>query len=154
MSETTIRAGIVDAINNIADTGNVYGFIPWAAAQDVHLDFFKVSLAGYTQAFRGFTVSCTSIAKSGTVTGDATSNGTSTFTFVVRGFHAIEGNGEDSETDFLGVVISVMDELDQTNLTRFPRDKSQLVYGPDMIGNVLCHVAEITLNNIREESAC
>lgn len=156
MTEPTIRAAIVDGINAVNDTGMVYDHIPWSASWDVHLKLFNCQIAG-RDAWRGFTVSLaneTPVTTSGTILETTSGADTRTYRYTVRGYHAIS-EADNSENEFIEVVLEVLDKLDTLNLSSFQRDRAQLtVYQPETIGDVLCHYAEIALDNIRETVSC
>lgn len=156
MTESTIRQAIVDGINTVNDVGMVYDHIPFSASWDVHLALFKCQING-RNAWRGFTVSLANdnpISQSGFVMETTSGADTVDYRYVIRGYHAIS-EADDSENEFIETVIAVMAKLDTLNLSTYRRDLAQLtVYQPETIGDVLCHYAEIALNNIREDASC
>jgi len=156
MTEATIRAAIVDGIEDVTDAGVVYDHIPWSGSWDVHLALFQCRVAGIN-AFRGFTVSLAAgapISVTGEILGTTAGTDVKTFNYTVRGYHGIN-EADNSENEFIEVVIAVMDKIDTLNLSEFKRDRAQLVtYQPETIGDVLCHYAEIAVSNIREEVDC
>lgn len=156
MSEQTIRQAIVDGINAVNDVGMVYDHIPWSGSWDVHLALFGCQIQG-RNAFRGFTVSLsaeTPVTTSGTILETTSGADTRTYRYTVRGYHAVS-EADNSENEFIEVVLAVLDKLDTLNLSTFQRDRAQLtVYQPETIGDVLCHYAEIEMSNIRETVSC
>ncbi len=153
MTEKSIRADIVEAIEGVNHAGKVYDHIPWSSTWDVHLDKFKTRINGYVNAFRGFTVSLTSMTQTGEILTTDTERAVRAYQYAIRGYHAISED-DDSENDFLEVVLDVITALDGLNISSYPRPLAQLEYNPAEVGGVLCHVAEITMDDIREQVDC
>lgn len=153
MTEPTIRKGIVDAIQSKPKAGMVFDHIPWSATWDVHLEQFKCRIGGVNM-LRGFTVSLISMPQDGEILEDEPDPATRTHNYEVLGYQGIS-QSQETETSFLEVVLEVMEAIDSKNLSTHQRDRSQLIsYRPDMVGSALCHVARISVPNIRETVGC
>lgn len=163
MSEKTIRQAIVDAIVSVESTGEVYDHVPWASTFDVVLDKFRIMEEG-KQLLRGFTVSMVEMSQTGKITQTSSGTDIRSYSYEVLGFQSVktstdevppDNRGNDSENQFLEIVLDVMAELDKTNLSTFRRPRCQLDnYRADMVGSVLSHVATIVIPNVEEEVDC
>jgi hypothetical protein len=146
MSEAAIRASIVTLIEGVSNVGNVYNREPLAATWDAFLDYFKVTISGVDQV-RGFTVSCEGIPRSGLVVAGVRNQANQARPgYKIRGYQSLNYKN-DTENEFLAIVIDVMDALDGGIVSGsvFNAELAQLdVYQPRMFGGVVCHYAEIT----------
>lgn len=146
MSEATVRASIKTLIESVTNIGLVYDLQPIANTWDVFLDRFKTTVSS-VDMIRAWTISCEAIERQGFVaSGDRNTGNINIYEYKIRGYTSFDFEIS-TEKIFLVVALAVMDALDSgiVSGTVYNADLAQLTsYQPDMLGGVLCHVAEIT----------
>ena len=146
MSEATVRASIKTLVEGVTDIGIVYDLQPIATTWDVLLDRFKTTISS-VEMIRAWTISCEAIERQGFVASGARNTGNiNIYQYKVRGYTSMNF-ATSTEKAFLIVALAVMDALDGGIVSGnvYNADLAQLTsYQPDMLGGVLCHVAEIT----------
>lgn len=146
MSEATVRAGIKTLIESVSNVGEVYDHEPFAATWDEFVEQFKCRVLGREQ-IRAFTISCEAIPRERlSVASTRSSHNQARLTYKIRGYCGFSEE-HSTETEFLGVVIAVLNKLDTGIVTgnAYNAPIAQLdSYVPRTFGGVLCHYAEIT----------
>ena len=146
MSEATVRASIKTLIEAVDNVGMVYDREPFTNSWANFVEQFKCNVLGREQ-IRAFTISCETIPRERlTVASARNSHNQGRLTYKIRGYCGF--NYEcDTENEFLGVVIAVLDKLDTGIVTgnAYNAPVAQLdSYVPRTFDGILCHYAEIT----------
>lgn len=147
MSEATIRTAIKDAIEGVANVGQVYDYQPLVTEWDKYLDFFKTG-----DSIRAWTIANPSTPQTSLTMGGAGSIRDRTYNYTVLGFFGVEDAGA-SEKDDRATVESVFNALSDalsdagtgTDARIQDNQPSLTAWEPRMFGSVLCMVAEINL---------
>lgn len=146
MSEATVRASIKTLLEGVTNIGLVYDLQPIATTWDVFLDRFKTTISS-VDMIRAWTISCEAIERQPfTASGTRNTGNINIYEYKIRGYTSLNF-ATSTEKSFLVVALAVMDALDGGIVSGnvYNADLAQLTnYQPDMLGGVLCHVAEIT----------
>lgn len=145
MSEATIRAAIKTKVEAISNIGMVYDYERWATDWSAYLDLFKTTIGG-SNVIRGWTITCQSFPQKQITFGR---NVERTYTYKLRGYFGLDDSAASEKT----AMVVVEDVAEAFNDTRFDASNDQVwndpanleIFEPRLLGDVLCHYAEITL---------
>lgn len=147
MSEATVRAAIYAIVNDVTNVGNVYDYERWATMVKSVNALAVKTIAG-VDVIRFWTISCTGWAA---VADDfySTDGGLRRYTYKIRGAFGLDDSAA-SEKTAIGIVEDVIEALNASATlhnggTFFHSVLAGLdVFELRMIGDRLCHYAEIT----------